>query len=100
MVDELRLRLTPLLTDLEGITESAVASRERARPSGDATEMSARLEEFAALLAASDPEAREWIARHGALLDPLGSAAPAIRDAVARYDLSAAAALLRAAREG
>ena len=100
MVDELRLRLTPLLADLEGITESALASGERARASGDAAEMSARLEEFAALLAASDPAAREWIARHGALLDPLGSAAPAIRDAVARYDLSAAAALLRAAREG
>ena len=96
MVEELRLKLEPLLADLQTFVALAPSGTPVARAVED---VPVRLEEFAGLLAASNPEAREWMHHYGAVLDHLGAApASAIRDAVMRFDLPAAEALLRAAR--
>ncbi len=96
MVEELRFKLEPLLADLQTFVALAPSGARVARAVED---VPVRLEEFAGLLAASNPEAREWMHHYGAVLDHLGAApASAIRDAVMRFDLPAAEALLRAAR--
>ena len=96
LVEELRLKLEPLLADLGTL---AADEPPGTRIAGVVEDAPGRLEELAGLLAASDPEAREWVHRYGALLDTLGAApASAIRDAVMRFDLPAAKALLQDAR--
>lgn len=100
-VEQVRLRLAPLLADLDvflSSTEAPNASAFTARVWSD-EEARVQLDAFDALLAMSDPEARDWLVRHGGLLDRFGpDASAAIRAAVEKYDLATAASRLRAAR--
>ena len=102
-VERVRLRIEPLLADLErsvGVTDRAAVVL-GGGPGPSDVDVQRELDALEALLRASDPEARDWLAGHGALLETLGpEAAVAIRTAVERYDLSDAETRLRAVRSG
>ena len=100
-VEQVRLRLAPLLADLDVFLSSTEAPNASAFTASVWSDEEARvqLDAFDVLLAMSDPEARDWLARHGGLLDRFGpDASAAIRAAVEKYDLATAASRLRAAR--
>lgn len=97
-VEAVRRELAPLLADLDAVVAN-LHGPDDLEASVSPIDTEALLSEFAALLDAHDPEAREWVSQHGGVLEQFGTAA-AIREAVRRFDLSGAAASLRHARGG
>ena len=98
-VERIRLQITPLLADLDAFLGFVEPLEDRLPVGWSAAEVVTLLDTLEALLAASDPEARDWLVQHGGVLDGFGpEASAAIREAVERYDLATAASRLRAAR--
>ena len=98
-VERIRLQITPLLADLDAFLGFIESLEDRPSVGWSPAEVVTDLDTLEALLAASDPEARDWLVQHGGVLDGFGpEASAAIREAVERYDLATAASRLRAAR--